>query len=149
MRNLLQIIASLLKTLTMKKLSFLVFTICLIFASCSNDENSQEEDSKKLEKMYNEIIVASLANSEPCTNPEEWNIAGIGSKACGGYAGYIVYSKKINNDEFLAKVKKYTDAQSDYNKKWGVFSDCSMAIQPTGVECVDGKAKLNYSPEAY
>lgn len=149
MRNLLQIIASLLKTLTMKKLSFLVFTICLIFASCSNDENSQEEDSKKLEKMYNEIIVASLADSEPCTNPEEWNIAGIGSKACGGYTGYIVYSKKINSDEFLAKVKKYRDAQSDYNKKWGVFSDCSMAIQPTGVECVDGKAKLNYSPEAY
>lgn len=149
MRNLLQIIASLLKTLTMKKLSFIVFTICILFASCSNDENSQEEDSKKLEKMYNEIIVASLANSEPCTNPEEWNIAGIGSKACGGYAGYIVYSKKINNDEFLAKVKKYTDVQSDYNKKWGVFSDCSMAIQPTGVECVDGKAKLNYSPEAY
>lgn len=125
----------------MKKLSFIVFAICLIFASCSNDENSQEEDSKKLEKMYNEIIVASLANSEPCTNPAEWNIAGIGSKACGGYAGYIVYSKKINSEEFLAKVKKYTDAQSDYNKKRGVFSDCSLTAEPTGVECVDGKPK--------
>ena len=133
----------------MKKLSFIVFAICLIFASCSNDENSQEEDSKKLEKMYNEIIVASLANSEPCTNPAEWNFAGIGSKACGGYTGYIVYSKKINSDEFLAKVKKYTDAQSVYNKKWGVGSDCSIAIEPTGVECVDGKAKLGYSTWAY
>lgn len=133
----------------MKKLSFIVFTICLIFASCSNDENSQEEDSKKLEKMYNEIIVASLANSEPCTNPAEWAIAGIGSKACGGYAGYIVYSKKINSDEFLAKVKKYTDAQSVYNKKWGVGSDCSLAIEPTGVECVDGKPTLTYSHLIY
>lgn len=129
----------------MKKLSFIVFTICLIFASCSNDENSQEEDSKKLEKMYNEIIVASLANSQNCTNPEEWNIAGIGSKACGGYSGYIVYSKKINSDEFLAKVKKYTNAQNGYNKKWGIGSDCSMVIEPTGVECIDGKAKLSYS----
>lgn len=133
----------------MKKISFIVFAICLIFASCSNDENSQEEDSEKLEKMYDNIIVASLANSQTCTNPEEWNFAPIGSKACGGYAGYIVYSKKINSDEFLAKVKKYTDAQSVYNKKWGVGSDCSLAIEPTGVECVDGKPKLIYFSEAY
>ncbi|MEP7093297.1 MAG: hypothetical protein ABI793_04500 [Flavobacterium sp.] len=133
----------------MKKLSFIAFAICLIFASCSNDENSQEEDSEKLEKMYNEIIVASLANSQTCTNPEEWNFAAIGSKACGGDLGYIVYSKKINSDEFLAKVKKYTDAQSDYNKKWKIYSICDMILYPSGIKCVDGKAKLSYSPGAY
>lgn len=134
----------------MKKLSFIVFAICLIFPSCSNDENSQEEDSKKLEKMYNEIIVASLANSESCTNPEEWNITGIGAKGCGGYAGYIVYSKKINSDEFLAKVKKYTDAQKSlYDKESGIGYECSTAKEPTGIECVDGKPTLTYLTWAY
>lgn len=128
----------------MKKLSFIVFVVCLLF-SCSNDENSKEEDSQKLEKMYNEIIAVSLANSEPCTNSEEWDFAPIGSKACGGHAGYIVYSKKINTSEFLAKVKKYTDAQSAFNKEWGIISDCSMIIKPTGIQCSDEKPVLSYS----
>lgn len=129
----------------MKKLSFIVFVVSLLFLSCSNDENSQEEDSKKLEKMYNEIIAASLANSEPCTNSEEWDFAPIGSKACGGHAGYIVYSKKINTNEFLSKIKKYTDYQNAFNKKWGIISDCSITMRPAGVQCSDGKPVLIYS----
>lgn len=129
----------------MKKLSFIVFVFCLIFSSCSNDENSQEEDSEKLEKMHNEIISASLANSEPCTNSQEWDFAPIGSKGCGGPTGYIVYSKKINTDDFFSKIKKYTDAQSDFNKKWGIISDCSIPTMPAGVQCSDGKPVLSYS----
>jgi hypothetical protein len=134
----------------MKKLSFIVFVVCFLFSSCSNDENSQEEDSKKLETMYHDIVTFSLSNSQPCTNSQEWDFAPIGSKACGGYAGYIVYSKKINSAEFLDKVKKYTDAQISFNNKWGVGSDCSIAIEPKGVECVDGKPKLIYqNPTAF
>ena len=128
----------------MKKLSFIVFVFCLLFSSCSNDENSQEEDSEKLEKMYNEIITAS-SNSEPCKNSQEWDFAPIGSKACGGHAGYIVYLKKINTDEFFSKIKKYTDAQSDFNKKWGIISDCSIPTMPIGVQCSEGKPVLSYS----
>lgn len=129
----------------MKKLSFIVFVFCLIFSSCSNDESSQKEDSEKLDKMYNEIIAASLANSEPCTNPQEWDFTPIGSKACGGHAGYIVYSKKINTDEFFSKIKKYTDSQSDFNKKWEIISDCSIPTIPKGVQCSEGKPVLSYS----
>ena len=134
----------------MKKLSFIVFVFCSLFSSCSNDENSQEEDSKKLETMYNDIVTFSLSDSQPCTNSQEWDFAPIGSKACGGNTGYIVYSKKINSAEFLDKVKKYTDAQSSFNKKWGVISDCSIAIRPTGIGCIDGKPKLIYqNPAAF
>jgi hypothetical protein len=129
----------------MKKLSFIVFIASILFLSCTTDENSQEQDSEKLEKMYNEIIVASLSNSEPCTNSEEWDFAPIGSKACGGHAGYIVYSKKIQTEEFFTKIKKYTDAQSDFNKKWGIMSDCSITIKPAGVQCAEGKPVLIYS----
>ena len=128
----------------MKKLSFIVIVVCLLF-SCSNDEISQEEDSKKLEKLYSEIVTSSLTNSEPCTNSEEWDFAPIGSKACGGHAGYIVYSKKINTNEFLSKIEKYTDSQNAFNKKWGIISDCSIAIKPTGVQCSNGKPVLSYS----
>lgn len=128
----------------MKKLSFIVFLVYFVASSCSNDENSQEEAAQELDKMYNEIIAVSLANSEPCTNSQEWDFIASGAKACGGYSEYIVYSKKINIEKFLAKIKEYTEAQSNYNKKWGIISDCSITIKPTGVQCVDGKPKLSY-----
>ena len=129
----------------MKKLSFIVFIICLITASCSNDENSQEEATQKLDKMYDEIVAASLVNTEPCTNPQEWSYVATGAKPCGGYAVYVVYSKKIDVETFLEKIQKYTDAQKDYNKKWGPVSDCAMLVEPTGIECSEGKPVLSYS----
>lgn len=128
----------------MKKLSFIVFVVCLLF-SCSNDESSQEEDAQRLDKMYTEIITASLANSEPCTSPQEWDFVASGAKPCGGYAAYIVYSKKINVEKFLEKIKKHSDAQNDYNKKWGVVSDCAMEVKPTGIKCSEGKPVLSYA----
>ncbi|GGF17233.1 hypothetical protein [Flavobacterium limi] len=130
----------------MKKLSFIVFIVSFIAVSCSNDENSQEEDSQKLDKMYDEIVAASLANSEPCTNPQEWSYVATGAKACGGYATYVVYSKKIDTEKFLEKIKKYSDAQKEYNKKWGAISDCAMlVVEPTGIKCSEGKPVLTYS----
>lgn len=128
----------------MKKLSIIVFIVCFVNASCSSEEEIQKEDTQKLEAMYNEIVSLSLSNSQPCTNSQEWDFAPIGSKACGGHAGYIVYSKKIDIDAFLAKIKEYTETQSNYNKKWGIISDCSITIRPAGVECLDGKPRLSY-----
>ncbi|CAD0009449.1 hypothetical protein [Flavobacterium salmonis] len=55
----------------MKKLSFIAFIIFFITVSCSNDEESQNEDSQKLEVMHNEIVALSLSTSQACTNPEE------------------------------------------------------------------------------
>lgn len=128
----------------MKKLSFIVFVVCLLF-SCSNDENSQEEDSQKLEKMYNEIIAVSLANSEPCTNRENWSFTALSASNCDKHPPFIVYSKKINKENFLAKVKKYQDAKSAYDGKWGPVTMCLATAVPTGVDCVDEKPILTYN----
>ncbi|MEN2400061.1 hypothetical protein GKZ90_0009745 [Flavobacterium sp. MC2016-06] len=129
----------------MKKLRYILFATCLLFLSCSNDENSKEEDSKKLEIMYNEIIDLSLVNSQTCTDSKDWSITGIGSKPCGGVTGYIAYSKKVNEPEFLNKVKAYTDAEAVFNGKWKIYSTCEALPPPASVECVDGKPKLTYN----
>jgi hypothetical protein len=130
----------------MKKLSFILFAICLAFASCSNDDNdTKEKEAQELNKMHDEIIALSLANSEPCTDSKNWDFTALGSKACGGVASFIVYSKKIDKDAFLLKIKTYTDAQTAFDKKWGIFSTCDIILAPSGVQCVDGKPKLAYS----
>jgi hypothetical protein len=137
----------------MKKLSFIVFVLCLLFASCSNNNNdddaSMEEESQKLERMYNEIIKLSLVNSQTCTNSQEWSITAVNLSACGADAGFIAYSKKINTAQFLDKVKKYQDAKIAFDTKWKIASTCDIRVAPTGVECVDGKPKLTYNHVIY
>ncbi|MBF4516543.1 hypothetical protein IRZ71_09315 [Flavobacterium sp. ANB] len=130
----------------MKKLSFIVFAFCLIFASCSNnDDDSKEKESQKLETMHNEIITLSLVNSQTCTNPEEWSFTLLNRNACGGDGGYIAYSKKINTVEFLDKVKKYQDAKVEFETKWKIYSVCNVSVPPTSIACVDGKPTLQFS----
>ena len=129
----------------MKKPCFILFAICLILVSCSNDDNStREEDTQKLEKMYQNIISLSLVNTKPCTDSREWDFTAIGSKSCGGPTDYIAFSKKIDKTEFLEKVKAYTDAQAAFNVKWNIFSTCNILLPPTAIECFDGKPRLSY-----
>ena len=130
----------------MKKLFFIICTLCLLFVSCSNDDSAdKEKDYQNLEKIYQEILALSKINSELCTDSKEWDFTAIGSKSCGGPTGYIAFSKKIDKTEFLAKVKTYTDAQAAFNVKWNVFSTCNVVTPPEGVTCVDGKPKLSYN----
>ncbi|KAF2508521.1 hypothetical protein EYY60_15440 [Flavobacterium zhairuonense] len=127
----------------MKKLGFILAVVCLMLASCNNDDAnsnaSQEEDAQKLEKMYQEIVALSQVNTTPCTDSKDWDFTAIGTKACGGPAKYILYSKKINTIDFLAKVKSYTEAEAAFNVKWGIFSTCDVPVPPDGIGCVDGK----------
>lgn len=129
----------------MKKLSFIVFVICLIFVSCSSDENSQEEEGQKLEKMHSEIVNLSMSNSQTCTNPDEWDFTRISANACGGVNAFIIYSKKTDKVKFLAKVDQYIKAQAAYNKKWKIIATCDLMLPPSGIECAEGKPKFVYS----
>jgi len=132
----------------MKKLSFLLFALCIVFSSCSNDhENTQEEDSAILGKMYNDIIEYSQVNSKTCTNPEEWAFAKFGNSVC---TGHIIYSKSINAALFQKKIDQYFKAREKFDVKWGIFYDCMIMPPPTGIQCVEGKATLSYTnPAAY
>jgi hypothetical protein len=134
------------KQALMKTIKFLLIAFSILLFSCNTDDSSsQETEMQNLTKLYDEIISSSMVNSTPCTNPAEWSFTAIGSKACGGSTGYIMYSLKINVPEFLKKVKNYTNVQEAYNKKWGIFSTCDIILPPTSVDCVNGKPTLIYS----
>lgn len=134
-----------LKQSFMKTIKFLFIAFSILLFSCNTDDSSsQETETQNLTKLYDEIISSSMVNSTPCTNPAEWSFTAIGSKACGGSTGYIMYSLKINVPEFLKKVENYTKAEDAYNKKWGLISTCDIILPPTRVDCVNGKPTLMY-----
>jgi len=107
-----------------------------------NQDTTIEYDLAILDTLLAEI--KEIAESVECQNANEWKFTAIGSKACGGPTGYIAYSEKIDETEFLELVDAYTKAMNDFNIKWGIFSTCDVEPAPKSVSCVDGKAVLNY-----
>lgn len=102
----------------------------------------QEIAHQELMVLFNDI--QNLSYSLSCTDSSNWAFVGYGSKACGGFQGYIPYSKGIDTVLFLSKVDTYTNAENDYNKKFNIVSDCSLIAVPKSVECKNGYPTLNF-----
>ena len=93
-------------------------------------------------KLFDEISVLSYSIS--CTNSNDWTFTSYGRKACGGPKGYIAYSTQIDTVDFLQKIATYSQAEKDYNFKWGIISDCAIPNEPKSVTCKNGFPTLNY-----
>ena len=132
----------------MKKLSFILFAASLICFSCSNDDNTtQEEDTAKLESLYNEVITYSKVNTESCSNPAEWGFVKMTDSPCSATGGYILYSKKATLSVLEKKIEQYNAHKAYINKKWGFLADtppCTQHNIPSGVKCVDNKPQLSF-----
>jgi len=112
-----------------------------IFAGCERNllgGSSQKHDQEKIEKLRNEIL--ALSESVPCDNPQEWRFIPMGYKACGGPQEYVLYSTKIDTNDFKKKVEEYTIETRNLSKKWSIASDCMYVLPPGGVKCDNGKA---------
>lgn len=127
----------------MKKISLLLVAFTLILGSCSHDNTAFKiQEQQQLDALYQELL--SIASSEPCINSENWSFTAVGSKACGGPTSYLAYPLNINTTSFLEKVAHYTSEQEKFNIKWHIASDCSVALPPTTVVCVDGEPSFIY-----
>ena len=124
----------------MNKLKLIaLFLVLGIGFSCEEEEEqlTQEEEAQNLSELL--IEIEDLASSVVCNDPSEWAISPIGSKACGGPAGFIAYSVNIDVPLFLQKIEVYRRATEEFNRKWEIISDCSLAVSPSGIACEDGK----------
>lgn len=102
----------------------------------------QEIEHQKLMSLFNEI--ENLAYSETCSNSSNWTYAAYGSKPCGGPRGYIPYSKNTDTLTFLEKIKEYSEAEKEFNIKWGIASDCAIVNPPKSIECKNNYPVLKY-----
>ena len=108
-----------------------------------NVMNNRENDLKELQDLFNEI--QTLSNSVYCEDATSWTFVGYGSKACGGFQGFIAYSTNIDVVNIKKLVDEYTQKEDAYNKKYGIFSTCEITPAPVAVECVNGVPELIYS----
>ncbi|MDY8135498.1 hypothetical protein [Aquimarina sp. 2201CG5-10] len=128
----------------MKELKFfgILFLIGICFSCDDDDALIQEQEAQNLNQLFFEI--ESLATSENCNDSAEWTFTSYGSKACGGPVGFIAYSTNIDTELFIKKIQEHRTAQQKFNQKWGVISDCSLPLQPSGVLCENGIPVFEY-----
>ena len=76
-----------------------------------------------------------------CDNSHQCKSIGFGSRGCGGYASYIIYSTKtvyeVKLDQLAAK---YYQLDKKYNEQRGMTSICSVE-QPRVAECIEGSCR--------
>jgi len=124
---------------------FSLFICVIINFGCKNDGlfSTREEDQNKLNAEYE--VIQKLSIQFSCENASEWKFTAIGAKGCGGPTGYIAYSSKIDEHDFLEKVKVFTNHQKEFNVKWNIVSDCMYNTPPNSVICENGKPKFVYN----
>ncbi|MCE3606439.1 hypothetical protein LXA47_22935 [Massilia sp. P8910] len=77
-----------------------------------------------------------------CDNASQCRTLPVGSKACGGPAGYLPWSAKRSNGELLARLAaEQAAAEKKVNEKSGMMSTCSIEQDP-GATCSAGKCVL-------
>ncbi|WP_308991582.1 hypothetical protein QLS71_006075 [Mariniflexile litorale] len=120
----------------MKKLHLILLTTCLIFMAfqCEDDTASTKE-SQQQDLSVSKKAIEDLAATSICNETFTCKFIALGSKPCGGPWGYLVYSTSVNIEKLENMVLNYNKKESDFNKKWGVASDCMYLMPPTKVNC--------------
>jgi hypothetical protein len=104
--------------------------------------NQKEAEALLLSDLLNEIV--GMTSQISCSEANQWQFAPYGSKPCGGPQGYLAYSNNINVTSFLNKVTDYTEKDDAFNVKWGIMSDCTVAMAPEELICHDGVPIILY-----
>jgi hypothetical protein len=92
------------------------------------------DDIKTAKKELNTLIA-----DNQCDTSEQCKVSAVGSRACGGPSGYIVYSTKTASEEQVTALsKKITTFESNYNAQKGMMSICQHLTTPS-TRCVENK----------
>lgn len=127
----------------MKKLSrvFVYISFLFLFTAtfCENtDEGVALTCDQRLE-LLNElsIDIEDLVNASECSEAFECRYIAFGSKPCGGPWTYLIYTTSIDTLQLQGLVQEYNDLNNNYNLNCDIASDCSVAVPPSGFECID------------
>lgn len=121
-----------------KLISLFALLITLTIFSCGSSNDSSDENSDRMALLDEKDAIQNLVFNAGCTEESLCKYIGFGSKPCGGHWFYLVYDSSIE-EEVVSRVEAYNKKEAEFNKKYGIVSDCSMALPPLRVECQNGE----------
>lgn len=114
--------------------------LSVLILSCSDKSMKDTESELALKRS----AIIELANSGDCLSDSSCRMMGWGSKPCGGPEGYLVYATSIDTIRLVTLVQEYNDLEGRYNKEMSLISDCSIAIPPDSLSCLNEKCVKFY-----
>lgn len=106
----------------------------LLFSACQADEQS---DQQRLQEMKKDIL--AMIGTPTCGGEGSCRYIGLGSKPCGGYWEYVIYSvENVEPEVLVRKVNEYNEFEEELNAKYGYVSDCTVP-EPPDPGCVNGR----------
>ena len=124
------------------KTLFALFFLLVFNCGGSQEVITQEHDEKMLMELREEIY--EMVEQATCSGESECKYIGFGSKPCGGFWEYLVYSNSVDEEALKLKVEHYNQLEKKYNIKWKVVSDCTVVNPPKELVCENGKCKAVY-----
>ena len=119
------------------KYVFTFVTILFLSLISSHSMHSQEAEKVVIDNL--KVEIKELANGSICSDEYTCFSVGIGSKPCGGFWEYLIYSGSIDVETFFTKIETLNELEKKYNVKYSIQSDCYIAMPPVSVSCEDGK----------
>ena len=99
-------------------------------------EKSRNQYIKELE-LERQSIKEYIA-SFPCDATIGCDYIGFGSKPCGAFWEYLVFSNAVDIAYLTTRVNNYNSLENEYNGEFSIVSDCMVVNPPANVGCVDG-----------
>lgn len=120
----------------------LLFSLIVLYVGVyqSTSEKSTQETQKEIIDNLR-VEIKTLAESSVCSEEYMCYSVGVGSKPCGGFWEYLIYTGSIDLDSFFSKIERLNELEKEYNIKYSIQSDCFIAMPPKSVSCEDGKCK--------
>jgi len=100
----------------------------------------------------NRALTTAVQLDNQCATSADCTIAAVGSRACGGPNGYVVYSIKSSNAQDIRSLAQLTTKlEHQYNTENSVISICSMVMPPKPVcdktkKCAAGSTSSSIDP---
>lgn len=120
----------------------LLFSLIVLYVGVyqsTSEKSTQETEKEIIDNLRVEI--KTLAESSVCSEEYMCYSVGVGSKPCGGFWEYLIYTGSIDLDSFFSKIERLNELEKEYNIKYSIQSDCFIAMPPKSVSCEDGKCK--------
>ena len=95
----------------------------------NGDQRTEEGDRAQLAEMRGEID--ALVGDAAGASIEDCRYVGLGSKPCGGFWEYVIYSASSTDSTALdERLTAYNAFEAEMNERYEYVSDCSLPNVP-------------------
>ena len=101
---------------------------------------AQPSTAERLQELSTMIV--KEIGTPTADEPSQCKLIAVGSKPCGGPAGYLVYSTTKSNEAKLKQmVAEFNQLAQQFNQERKLMSDCMLVTEPK-MEFADGLCRI-------